>query len=119
MITPKTYYPVLCMAAGSDAVSGLCLSLSDPINSRVRYVCRCYLLNSQGAMRTKTRHVVRAPNGWSVTKEGAKRASRTFKTQEEAISYGRKISKKQGGELYIHGRDGMIRSKQSYKDASE
>jgi uncharacterized protein YdaT len=65
-------------------------------------------------MPRKTQHVVRAPSGWSVKKGGAKRASKTFATQKEAISYGKKISKKQGAELYIHREDGMIREKNSY-----
>ncbi len=65
-------------------------------------------------MSKKTQHVVRSPNGWSVKKGGAKRASKTFKTQKEAISYAKEISKRQGAELYIHRRDGMIREKNSY-----
>ncbi|MGI9174748.1 MAG: DUF2188 domain-containing protein [Rhodothermales bacterium] len=65
-------------------------------------------------MSKNTQHVVRSPDGWSVKKGGAKRASKTFKTQQEAISYGKKISKNQGAELYIHRKDGMIRKKSSY-----
>ena len=65
-------------------------------------------------MSRKTQHVVRSPNGWSVKRGGSKRASKTFETQKEAISYGKAISKNQGAELYIHGRDGMVREKNSY-----
>ena len=65
-------------------------------------------------MPKTTQHVVRSPDGWSVKKGGAKRASKTFKTQREAITYGKKISKSQGAELYIHRSDGMIREKNSY-----
>lgn len=61
-----------------------------------------------------TQHVVAHSNGWSVRKGGARRASRTFETQKEAIAYGEKISRKQGAELYIHGRDGMVREKSSF-----
>ncbi|THD35115.1 MAG: DUF2188 domain-containing protein [Sphingomonas sp.] len=59
-------------------------------------------------------HVV--PNGskWSVRKAGASKASRVFDTQSEAISEARKAAKNQGTELYIHGRDGRIRSRDSY-----
>lgn len=65
-------------------------------------------------MPRKTQHVVRSPSGWSVKKGGAKRASKTFDTQKEAISYGKDLSKKQGAELYIHRKDGMIRERNSY-----
>lgn len=65
-------------------------------------------------MNRTTQHVVRSPDGWSVKKGGAKRASKSFKTQQEAISYARELSKKQGAELYIHRKDGMVREKNSY-----
>ncbi len=66
-------------------------------------------------MPKSSQHVVLHPDGgWSVKKGGAIHATRRFATQKEAIVYGRKISKAQGSELYVHGRDGMIRSKDSY-----
>ena len=59
-------------------------------------------------------HVV--PNGakWSVRKAGASRASGTFSTQGEAIARGRDVAQKQQTELFIHGRDGRIRERNSY-----
>ena len=59
-------------------------------------------------------HVV--PNGskWSVRRAGSSRASGKFTTQEEAIKEGKKIAKNQGTELYIHGKDGRIRERNSY-----
>jgi uncharacterized protein YdaT len=59
-------------------------------------------------------HVV--PNGskWNVRKAGASRASGTFDTQNEAISRARDVAKKQKTELFIHGRDGRIRERNSY-----
>lgn len=65
-------------------------------------------------MPKTTQHVVRTPSGWSVKRGGATKASKTFSTQKEAISYGKTLSKKQGAELYIHRKDGMIREKNSY-----
>ena len=66
-------------------------------------------------MAKKTQHVVRHPDGgWSVKKGGSAHATRRFKTQQEAIAYGKEVSKKQGAELYIHRRDGLIREKNSY-----
>lgn len=66
-------------------------------------------------MTRNTQHVVPNPNGgWSVKKGGASRATKTFNTQQAAISYARKVSRNQGSELYVHKRDGTIRSKDSY-----
>jgi hypothetical protein len=68
-------------------------------------------------MSKNSQHVIPHPDGgWSVKKGGATRATRRFETQKEAIRYGRKISKVQGSELYVHGRDGMVRSKDSYRE---
>jgi len=65
-------------------------------------------------MSKKGQHVV--PNGgkWSVRKAGATRASGTYGTQTEAISQAKKIAQNQKTELYIHGRDGRIRERNSY-----
>lgn len=59
-------------------------------------------------------HVV--PNGdrWSVRRAGASKASRTFDTQGEAIERAREIAQNQATELFIHGRDGRIRERNSY-----
>lgn len=53
-------------------------------------------------------------NGWDVKRDGAERASAHFDTQKEAIDAGRIISRNQGTEFAIHGRDGKIRSKDSH-----
>ncbi len=65
-------------------------------------------------MPTKGQHVV--PNGgkWSVRKAGAAKVTSTHTTQSEAIREGRKIAKSQGTELYIHGKDGRIRERDSF-----
>jgi hypothetical protein len=65
-------------------------------------------------MGTKGQHVV--PNGgkWSVRKAGASKVTKTFRTQKEAISEARETAKKQRTELYIHGKDGRIRERDSY-----
>lgn len=69
-------------------------------------------------MSKKGQHVV--PNGgkWSVRKAGATRASGTYGTQTEAISQAKKIAQNQKTELYIHGRDGRIRERNSYGNDS-
>ncbi|MEL7272858.1 MAG: DUF2188 domain-containing protein [Pseudomonadota bacterium] len=65
-------------------------------------------------MSKKGQHVV--PNGgkWSVRRAGASRASKTFSTQQEAIDNAKDKARKQRTELYIHGKDGRIRERNSY-----
>ena len=70
-------------------------------------------------MSKDSKHV--APDlslGWSVTKYGASRATRMFKTQAEAVRYGRIVAKKAKAELYVHGKDGSVKVKASYRDVS-
>ena len=70
-------------------------------------------------MTKRGQHVVPNPDGgWAVRKAGSSRASGTFKTQDAAISKARSLAKKQGTELYVHGRDGKIRSRDSYGNDS-
>ncbi|MEM9558501.1 MAG: DUF2188 domain-containing protein [Acidobacteriota bacterium] len=66
-----------------------------------------------------TQHV--APSmegGWNVRRGRARKATRHFETREEAISFGRELSKRQGAALYIHREDGLVQSKESYEKAS-
>jgi hypothetical protein len=66
-------------------------------------------------MSKPSKHVIPNPSGgWAVKNSGAVRASRTFDTQAEAITYGRNVAKSAHTELYIHGRDGTIKNKNSY-----
>lgn len=56
-----------------------------------------------------TRHVVPNPNGgWDSKKGGAQKASKHFDLKKEAEQYSRPLSKKEGSELIIHGKDGKI-----------
>lgn len=65
-------------------------------------------------MSKRGQHVV--PNGekWSVRRAGSSRASGTYGTQKEAVQRAKDIAKAQKTELYIHGRDGRIRERNSY-----
>lgn len=56
------------------------------------------------------------PNGsrWSVRRAGASKASGTFATQSEAIMKARDVAQRERTELFIHGRDGRIRERNSY-----
>jgi uncharacterized protein YdaT len=66
-------------------------------------------------MSSKSHHVVPDPDGgWNIRKGGSERISGHFNTQERAIKEAREISDHQNTELYIHGRDGQIREKDSH-----
>lgn len=65
-------------------------------------------------MSKKGQHVVPSGGKWSVRSAGARRASGTFETQREAIHDARERARRQGTELYIHGRDGRIRDRSSF-----
>ncbi|EGR0067682.1 DUF2188 domain-containing protein [Vibrio parahaemolyticus] len=66
-------------------------------------------------MSKETQHVVsNSKGGWDVKKSGSDRVSKHFNTQEEAIQWAKGVAKNQKTELYIHGKDGKIREKNSY-----
>jgi hypothetical protein len=65
-------------------------------------------------MTREGQHVVPAKGKWVVRKAGSARSTATFDTQQEAVERARKIAKNQKTELYIHGRDGRIRKRDSY-----
>jgi uncharacterized protein YdaT len=65
-------------------------------------------------MSKRNQHVVPHSDGWAVRPAGGSRASSIHDTQREAIDRAREISRNQGTELLIHGRDGRIRDKDSH-----
>jgi hypothetical protein len=66
-------------------------------------------------MSSKSHHVVPDHDGgWNVRKGGSDRISGHFKTQEKAIKEAREISSNQHTELFIHGRNGQFREKDSH-----
>lgn len=65
-------------------------------------------------MTKRNQHVVPHSDGWAVRGAGSQRASSVHRTQREAIDAGREISRNQGSELFIHGRDGRIRERDSH-----
>ena len=62
----------------------------------------------------KNQHVVPKDGRWGVRGEGNSRLTSTFNTQAEAIERAREISRNQQSELFIHGRNGRIRERDSY-----
>lgn len=63
---------------------------------------------------SKNQHVVPHENGWAVKGEGNSKATSVHRTQKEAIEQARGISKNQKSELFIHGRNGQIRERDSH-----
>lgn len=60
------------------------------------------------------KHVVKHPDGWAVRSAGSEKPSRVVETQREAIQIGRQQAINSGSELFIHGRNGQIRERNTY-----
>ncbi len=64
----------------------------------------------------KSTHVV--PNsdkgGWDIKQSGGQRSSGHFDNKSDAVDRAREISQNQSTELFIHGMDGKIQSRDSH-----
>lgn len=59
----------------------------------------------------RVHHVVPRPSGgWAIKRAGATKAIKTFSTKGDAVEFAGEVSRKQGVEIIIHGRDGRIMS---------
>jgi len=67
-------------------------------------------------MSRNGQHVIPSGDKWAVRKTGSDRVTRKFDTQREAKKVAREFARNQKTELYIHGRDGRIRERDSYGD---
>ena len=65
-------------------------------------------------MPRQGQHVVPRQGKWAVRKAGSNRVTKSFATQREAIETARKLARSQKTEVYVHGRDGRIRERDSY-----
>ena len=65
-------------------------------------------------MAKRNQHVVPHKGDWAVRGAGNQRVSSVHPTQREAIDTGRSASRKQGTELFIHGKNGRIRERDSH-----
>lgn len=65
-------------------------------------------------MTKRNQHVVPHDDAWAVKGAGSARATVVVDTQKEAIERARDIARNQGTELFIHGRDGRIRERDSH-----
>jgi len=69
--------------------------------------------------KRRNQHVVKTPDGrWGVKSAGGSRFTSAYDTQAEAISRGKEIAQNQKSELFIHGRNGQIRERNSYGNDS-
>ncbi|MCG6267945.1 MULTISPECIES: DUF2188 domain-containing protein [Vibrio] len=66
-------------------------------------------------MAGKNQHAVRHPDGgWGVKGAGNTKFTSRHETQAEAVKAAREIAKHQESELFVHGRNGQIRERDSY-----
>lgn len=65
-------------------------------------------------MANTNKHVVKHPDGWAVKPAGGEKPSRVVETQREAIEIARQQAINQGTEMFIHGRNGQIRERNTY-----
>lgn len=62
-------------------------------------------------------HVVSNPDGgWNVKRGEGDRGSGHFDTKQEAVDYGRQLSRNQETELHIHNKDGRSQSDSHGRD---
>jgi hypothetical protein len=62
----------------------------------------------------KNVHVVPRNGDWAVKRAGAQRVSSHHDTQAEAVNAARQLAKRENAELFIHGRNGQIRERDSF-----
>lgn len=65
-------------------------------------------------MAKRGQHVAPREGGWGVRRAGASRATGVYATQKEAIDAATRIARNQQTDVYVHGRDGRIRERNSY-----
>lgn len=62
----------------------------------------------------RNQHVVSSGSDWAVRGVGSSRATEIYPTKSQAVDRAREISRNQGTELIVHGRDGKIQSRDSH-----
>lgn len=66
-------------------------------------------------MPRKTHHVVpNANGGWDVKKGGGQRSIKHFDRKQDAVDFGRNVSRNQSSEFIIHKQDGTIQNADSH-----
>lgn len=59
--------------------------------------------------------VVGAKSGWMVKREGASRASSSYRTQAEAWHVARELARETNGEAILQGLDGRIHARDTFR----
>jgi len=62
----------------------------------------------------RNQHVVPVDGEWGVRAQGGQRLTSIHDTQSDAINAARGIAQNQHSELFIHGRNGQIRDRDSF-----
>lgn len=62
----------------------------------------------------KNQHVVPHNGDWAIKGAGNGKATKVVETQKEAIKIAREISINQESELFVHGKKGQIRERNTY-----
>jgi hypothetical protein len=62
----------------------------------------------------KNQHVVPHNGEWAIKGAGNGKATKVVETQKEAIKIAREISINQESEMFIHGKNGQIRERNTY-----
>jgi uncharacterized protein YdaT len=57
--------------------------------------------------RRNRTHIIKRGSGWAVKQEGKQRASRVYKTKEEAIKSAQE-HRKHGSDIVVHRKDGSV-----------
>ena len=76
--------------------------------------CIAAYLVTRSNIMGKNQHVVKTNKGWGVRGENNTRITKNFNTQQEAIKKAREIAINQKSELFIHGKNGKFRERNSY-----
>lgn len=67
----------------------------------------------------KNQHVAPHQDGWAVKGAGNSKATVVTETQKQAIEKAREIAINQQSEMFIHGKNGQIRERNSYGNDPE
>jgi len=73
-------------------------------------------LGRKTTQRTWHQHVVPHEEGWAVRREGNERITSHHRKQSTAINKARTIAKRHKADVIIHGANGSIRDRMSYRD---
>jgi len=65
-------------------------------------------------MARRDQHVVPYQGKWAVREAGNEHVSSVHRTQEEAVDVARATARNVNAELFVHGRDGRIRKRDSH-----